>query len=59
MTKIAGMTAVFSVWAGQLLAGTSYSIEVPEVGTTGSVAALAVIGAVGALVWERRRNRRD
>jgi hypothetical protein len=29
----------------------------PEISATGSLAALAAVGAIAALVWERRKNR--
>ena len=35
----------------------TWQIVVPEVGTTGSLAALTVVGVVAAAVWERRRKK--
>ncbi|MEM9044842.1 MAG: hypothetical protein AAGC81_09100 [Pseudomonadota bacterium] len=37
------------------LAGTV--VQAPEVSATGSLAAVAVVGAIGALIWERRRRK--
>ncbi len=35
-----------------------YCIEkVPEIGSTGSLAAIVVVAAVALIVWERRRRR--
>ena len=35
------------------------AVNVPEAGAAGSVAALAAGAAVGAIAWERRRNRKN
>ena len=43
---------------GAAFAGTT-SVQVPEVGVTGSVVALATVAAAGVMLWERKRNRRD
>ena len=58
MKKIMGLAALASVSATQLLAGGSYTVDVPEVGTTGSIAALAAVTAVGVMAWERRRKNK-
>ena len=66
MKKLTAISALASVWAGELLAGNAggaiYQVTptaVPEVTAAGSVAALGAVAAVSALVWERKRNRRD
>jgi len=33
------------------------SVSAPEIGATGSLAALAAVGAIATLVYERRKNR--
>ena len=62
MKKIVGLALAASALAGQALAGATYtvgySIDVPEVGSTGAVAALAAVSAVGVMAWERRRRNK-
>jgi hypothetical protein len=34
------------------------TVDVPEIDAFSGLSALGVIGSIGALIWERRRNRR-
>jgi hypothetical protein len=47
----AGLAA--SAWAGH---GHGHSHVVPEIGATGSLAAIVVVGALAAIIHERRRR---
>ena len=55
MKRLMGLSFLMTMSATAALA--SLPIPVPEVGTTGSVVALAAIAAGGALAWERKRAR--
>ena len=57
MKKLIGFGGLMAFFATPTLA--SLPVSVPEVGTTGSVVALAAIVAGGALAWERRRARKN
>ena len=54
--SVSGMLATANLaHAGNFTA--NYQVLVPEVGATGSLAALTVVGVVAAAVWERRRKK--
>ena len=62
MKKMIGLALAASAFATHAIAGATYqvtySVDVPEVGSTGAVAALAAVTAVGVMAWERRRRNK-
>ncbi|MFD2738690.1 VPEID-CTERM sorting domain-containing protein [Sulfitobacter aestuarii] len=62
MKKLVGLSTLAMFWAGQALATVPYNgngevSDVPEISAVSGAAALAVLGATVALMWERRRRR--
>ncbi|MEM6973272.1 MAG: VPEID-CTERM sorting domain-containing protein [Pseudomonadota bacterium] len=44
---------------GLAFAGINQVVEVPEIDAMAGLGAMAAVGGIAALVWERRRNRDD
>ncbi|MEM6973273.1 MAG: VPEID-CTERM sorting domain-containing protein [Pseudomonadota bacterium] len=59
MRILLSLIAVVVIVPTMALAGTvgSPPVDVPEIDAMAGLGALAAIGGIGALVWERRRNR--
>ena len=57
-TLLATLTTLALTAAPALaVCGNALNKCVPEVGSTGSLAAIVAVAAVGLIVWERRRRR--
>ena len=50
------VSALMTLWAGTAYASTQPPVAVPEIDALAGFSALAVIGSVAALIWERRRK---